>query len=144
MSYDVKLQKAWEQYRRLADRAAAGDRQAHADKAKARLEAKQIEREAAKEGQALSIHETGKTVKVTTKETPLKRELQGEYCRKFDNTTPVAIAVGPREAQPVAKQPDGSPALDGNGMPIRGKVMTLRQHHTKRLLGKDIRMDDGD
>jgi hypothetical protein len=77
------------------------------DKAKAMNEIRNIERANAREGKILSAIYRGDTVVVETKDAPSKRDLQGEYIRKFDAAKTV---------------------------PIGGKEQTLREYHTKRLL----------
>lgn len=142
MSYDGKLQKAWENYRRLADRAVAGDRQAHQDKARAREEARQIEREAARAGEIVTplVDKAGK-VTVKTREVPSKRDRQIAYIDRFDNTKIAAIGTGPEADQPIVRDPQGNPSLDANGNVMRGTPQTLKQYHSKRLLGKNIQAD---
>ena len=102
-------QKAQEKYRELAKKAANGDDAAKADKAKAMNDIRAIERESARAGTILSAVYKGDKVEVEKVETDSKRDLQGEYIRKFD---PEKTAI------------------------IDGKEQTLQQFHKKRLLGK--------
>ena len=111
-----EYEKAHATYRNLAKAAAAGDKTAHADKARAMNDIRQIEREAARAGTVLSAtYGTGDRVTLHREETTPKHELQGEYIRKFDGEARVRI-------------PDKA-----GGEP---KEQTLREFHKKRLLGK--------
>ena len=109
-----EYEKAHATYRALAKAAASGDKQAHADKAKAMNEIRNIEREAARAGTVLSAtYAPGDKVVVRSERTDGKRSLQEEYVRKFDPEVTVML-------------PDAA-----GGEP---KEQTLREFHTKRLL----------
>jgi hypothetical protein len=99
-------QKAQEKYRELAKRAAGGDQTAKADKAKAMNDIRAIERESARAGTVLSAVYRGDKVVVEKEHTDSKRDLQGEYIRKFDPEKRVII---------------------------NGKETTLPEFHKKRL-----------
>lgn len=109
--FDKAYEKAVQAYR-------AGQRGGEAtrgDKVKASLEMRQIEREAARAGKVLHVTNQGDRVVVHAKEVPTKRELQGEYVRKFDDEIKVKLA------DRVGDEP---------------REQTLREFHRKRLLGK--------
>lgn len=105
----VEYKKAHETYRALADKARNGDPQAKADKAKAMQDIRAIERASAREGKVLSATYKGNSVVVDAAETRSKRSLQDEYVHKFDGESKVNI---------------------------NGKEQTLREFHSKRLLGR--------
>lgn len=90
MSDYVKAQK---QYAELAAKAREGDKTAFKDKAKVMADIRSIEREAARAGTVLSYVHNPKTKQseVVSKKAPPKRELQGEYIRKFDDKRVVKI-----------------------------------------------------
>lgn len=102
-----EYEKATAEYRALAARAVAGDKQAFRDKGKARLEMRNIERAAAREGVIL---ESGKRVG----ETDTKKSLQAEYVRKFK------------------KRSDDGSGNEARVM-INGQETTLSGYHRKRL-----------
>ena len=102
-------EKAHAKYRELVKAAQNGDRQAHADKAKAMNEIRAIEREAARAGTILSATYNGDKITATSTSAPSKRSLQEEYVRKFDEDKTVTL---------------------------NGKEQTLREYHSKRLLGR--------
>jgi hypothetical protein len=114
MAAQTEYEKAHLAYRALAKAALGGDKQAHADKAKAMNGIRDIEREAAREGTILSAQYAGDRVLVKQEQTSSKRSLQEEYVRKFDAEKTVNIS---RPDQPVKEQ-------------------TLREYHSKRLLGR--------
>lgn len=99
-------ENAHAKYRELAAKARSGDAQAHADKAKAMNEIRNIERAAAKSGTILNMTPTGVVQKQQVRS---KQSLQEEYVHKFD---------------------------DKNVVDVGGKPQTLRQFHSKRLLGR--------
>lgn len=103
MSY-ANYQKAHGEYKKLAEAAAKGDAKAKEEKAKVFQDVRNMEREAAREGVLLA---GGKQVGTA----PSKRELQGEYVRKFDSKSKVML-------------PDA-----------KGEVRetTLQDHHKERL-----------
>lgn len=106
--------KAHQTYRDLAAKAKAGDKQAHADKAKAMEDIRNIERAAARDGTILSAtYEPGNKVKVQTRKAPTKRSLQEEYVRKFDSEKTVMVA------DRAGEQP---------------REQTLQEFHSRRLL----------
>lgn len=109
-----EYKKAVQTYNALAEKAKAGDKQAHADKAKAMLEVRQIQRQAAREGTILSHNMKEGQVVVSTEDAPTKRSLQEEYVRSFDDKAEVKVGNQHQEEQ----------------------VTTLRKYHSKRLLGK--------
>lgn len=104
-----EYQAAQQKYQQLAKAAANGDTVARADKAKVVNEIRAIEREAARAGTVLSAVVKGDKVEVHTQDAPSKRSLQEEYVRKFDAEKKVNLG---------------------------GKEQTLRDYHSKRLLGK--------
>ena len=111
MSLKEKFKRGWDQYEAMKAKTAAGDRGAMADKAKLRVELKQMQREAARDGIILEpdADKHGRyTGSVTAEETDTKRSLQQEYVRKFDGEKTVNVG---------------------------GKEQTLRQYHKDRLLG---------
>lgn len=79
------------------------------DRIKAMNEIRHIERQAAREGTILSATYKGEQIVTQQRSAPSKRSLQEEYCRKFKDDAVVNVG---------------------------GKDQTLRQYHTKRLLGK--------
>ena len=83
-SYEAAIKK----YNDATAKAREGDKGAHKDNASAFEEVRGIERDAARRGEVLS-RETGKVVK----EFAPKRELQGEYVRRFSETK----AVDPKD-----------------------------------------------
>jgi homoserine trans-succinylase len=114
--------KAQEKYHALAKAAANGDKQAHADKAKAMNEIRAIEREAARSGTILKAVRRGDKFVVQQEQTDSKRSLQEEYIRKFDNEV-------------TAMLPDlDVKDVDPKKRPL--KEQTLREFNRKRLLGK--------
>lgn len=100
---------AHKKYRELAKAAAGGDAAAKADKAKVMNDIRHIEREAARAGTVLNATYQGEKIVTSSQQTNSKRSLQEEYVRKFD-------------AEKTAM--------------INGKEQTLRDYHSKRLLGK--------
>lgn len=104
----TEYEKAHTTYRELAKKAVAGDKQAHADKARAMNEIRAIEREAARSGEVLTATYKGDRVAVDVKRGDTKRSLQEEYVRKYDNDAVVTLG---------------------------GKEQTLQQFHRQRLLG---------
>jgi hypothetical protein len=101
-------EKAHAKYQAMAKAAAGGDADAKRDKAKAMQEIRVIEREAARAGTILSAtHRADGSVQQRQETAPTKQSLQEEYCRRFDDKTPVMID---------------------------GKKTTLREHHERRLL----------
>lgn len=114
--------KTVDTYKTLAAKARAGDKQALADKAKAMNDIRSIEREAAGAGKILaragaiaprtSPTEKRRPVSASgvVRETSTKRSLQEEYVRRFDDKKMVDL---------------------GDGKPT-----TLREFHSKRLLGR--------
>ena len=108
--------KAAEKYQQLAQRAAQGDAQAKADKAKARLEMRQMEREGARNGVILDGGQdtTAQVIRQNGEEPRTKRAMQEEYCRRFDAKKEVMVQTG-------------------KGEPYKS---TLREFHSKRLLKK--------
>ena len=113
MSLREQYKKKWDAYEVSKSKAAAGDRGAMADKAKQRVELKQMEREAARDGVVLepAADKQGRyTGTVSAEETETKRSLQQEMVRKFD-----------REAVVKFKTPQGE--YEGD----------LRTYHEKRL-----------
>lgn len=108
----VAYQKAHEKYRALAKAAMGKDVAADAakiDKAKAMNEIRNIERQSARDGKVLNAVYKGDQVIVETTDAPTKRSLQEEYVRKFD---------------------------DNKRVVIDGKEQSLREFHSKRLLGR--------
>ena len=118
-----EYESAHAKYRELAKLAASGDsaeaRKAKNDKAKVMNDIRAIEREAARAGSKLSaVYRADGKIDVSSKDMPTKRELQGEYIRKF--------SAG-----------DGGPEPEVKGLEWQGKpVKTLSEYHSKRLLGK--------
>lgn len=109
-------EKAHANYRALVKAAAAGDKQAFADKAKAMSEIRQIEREAARAGTILSAtYGPGDKVNVKTAKTTPKDELHGDYIRKFDKDKAVMLPDRP-----------GEPPRETN----------LQEYHSRRLRGR--------
>jgi hypothetical protein len=105
----TEYETAHAKYRELVKKAAGGDAVAMADKAKAMNVIRDIEREAARAGTILSaIYKPDKIV-TESKSVDTKKSLQEEYIRNFDKETTVQIG---------------------------GKEQTLREYHSKRLLGK--------
>lgn len=102
-----EYERATAQYKALAARAIAGDKQAHRDKQKAREEMRHIERAGARDGVLLA---DGKKVG----EADSKKSLQAEYVRKIKKRTD-----------------------DGTGNETRvlidGKETTLSAYHRKRF-----------
>lgn len=109
MSNVNQYQKLHQDYRVLAAKAAEGDKAAKSDKARVMNEIRAIEQESARDGRILNAQYRGDTVAVEVKETHTKRSLQEEYVRSFDDEKTVMIG---------------------------GKEQTLREYHSKRLLGK--------
>lgn len=107
--FDKAYEKAHAAYRGFQ---ASG---ARADKVKASNEIRQIEREAARAGKVLSATYHGDRVAVSAKDAPPKRELQGEYVRRFDDSIKVKLA------DKAGEEP---------------REQTLREFHKRRLLGK--------
>lgn len=108
--FEKPYEKAVQAYRQAQ---ASGNR---ADKVKASLEMREIERAANRDGKPLLTEQRGDRLIVRTQENvPTKRELQGEYIRKFDEEKRVRIADRPGEEP---------------------KEQTLREFHGKRLLGR--------
>lgn len=100
--------KALAAYNAQAARAAAGDKNAMKEKAKIAQDLRSIERAAAKDGKIIARRETpgGGTVGVVAKETETKRDLQWQYCQKFD---------------------------DEKAVKLGGEETTMRKYHRKRL-----------
>jgi CTP-dependent riboflavin kinase len=105
----TEYEKAHAAYRELAKKAASGDQQAKADKAKAMNDIRTIEREAARAGTVLSATYQGEKLVTRSEPTHSKRSLQEEYVRKFDGDTEVFV---------------------------NGEHTTLQKFHAKRLLGR--------
>lgn len=116
-----EYRKECARYAEEARKAKGGDTDAVKEKAKAMNTIRLMEREAAKAG--VIVRRPGTKLPGTTdgqprrvlrqaevvKETDTKRSLQEEYCRRFDGNRQVVI---------------------------NGQKTTLREHHTKRLLGR--------
>ncbi len=120
MSVSVEqYQKARQKYHDAAKAAVNGTQggaDAKVSKAAMAQECREMEREGARDGQVLvPILERNGRVRVEVQETTPKRELQGEYIRKFDEEVTVMIPDKP-----------GGPQVE----------QTMRQYHSKRLRGR--------
>lgn len=107
-----KYTKKFQEYVDMAKAArnggnAAGGIDARESKAQLRQECREMERESNRDGQIMTatVNRSGR-VSVEVKEADSKRDLQGEYLRKFNNEAPVRVG---------------------------GQDQTLRQYHKKRL-----------
>lgn len=107
-------------YRELAKAAANGDPKAKQAKAEVMNDIRSIEREAARAGTRLAAVYRGDKIEVQKEEGAMrsKRSLQEEYVGKFASK-------------------DGSPEPEVKGLKFNGEpVRTLKEYHSKRLLGK--------
>jgi hypothetical protein len=119
-----EYETAHAKYRELAKLAASGDsaeaRKAKADKAKVMNDIRAIERDAARAGTRLNAVYRNDRIEVQKEEGAMrsKRSLQEEYVGKFASK-------------------DGQPEPEVKGLSLNGNpVKTLREYHSKRLLGK--------
>lgn len=114
----TEYEKAHTKYRELAKAAAAGSSEAKAEKARVMNDIRTIEREAARAGTRLNAVYRGDRVEVQQTEGRSKRSLQEEYVGKFASK-------------------DGQPEPEVKGLEWQDKpVKTLKEYHSKRLLGK--------
>lgn len=129
----------WGRYQRLVEAALAGNAQAKKDKARARQECREMERQAARDGK---IFVNGRDVsrqvarEAGVDQIQSKREAQNEYIRKFDGTTPVVISNG-RDGDIVRDPETGHIVCDPkSGDPLKGNFSESLQHyHRRRLQG---------
>lgn len=105
----TEYEKAHATYRELVKKAASGDAVAKSEKAKVMNDIRAIERDAARAGTVLSASYQGDQIKTQSQTVRSKRSMQEEYVHKFDGEAVVNVG---------------------------GKEQTLREYHSKRLLGK--------
>lgn len=112
--YSKAFEAANRKYQDIVEKTRTGAPVPAGDKAKAKLEVRNIERQAAREGVILSAENRGGGFVVSTQDAPSKRSLQEQYVRGFDDKSQVML-----------------PGRNGQPEPT-----TLRDYHAKRLLGK--------